>query len=96
MPDNVRGRTWYEQRDWVLDNVPQETVRDVFVQLMKDLMPISQAQDGTPERRLGDKICDVADVLWYAMGEETKARADELVAALDDDQPARGIDMPTR
>lgn len=35
LPPDVRGRTWYAQRDWVQDNVPQQSVCDVFVQLMR-------------------------------------------------------------
>jgi hypothetical protein len=95
-PDSVRGRTWYDQRDWVQDNVQQQSLVEVFVQLMKDLTPISQAVDGTPEGRLADEIRDVADVVWYALDEASSSRADELVASLDDFQPAGGTDMSTR
>lgn len=48
-PDSVRGHTWYDQRDWVMENVSQDSLVEIFVQLMKDLTPISQANDGTPK-----------------------------------------------
>lgn len=96
MPQEVRGQTWLKQSYWLRDCASQGPIRDIFVQLMKDLGPISQAEDGTPEGQLGDEIRDVADILWYAMDERTAARADEMVAVLDDFQPAGGKDRSTR
>lgn len=96
MPDAVRGRTWYDQSDWVSDNVAQATILDVYLQLMKDLGPISQAPDDTPEDRMADEIRDVADILWRAMDEETTARSEGMVATLDGFQPAGGSDKSTR
>ena len=87
MPADVRGRTWFDQSAWVRSCASQGPIRDIFVQLMKDLGPISQAKAGTPEGALADEIRDVADILWYAMDEQTAARADELVVALDQEEP---------
>jgi hypothetical protein len=83
LPEDVRGQTWHAKSGWLRNCASQGPIRDVFVQLMKDLGPISQAEDGTPEGQLGDEIRDVSDILWYAMDEKTREHAEALVAALD-------------
>lgn len=83
LPEDVRGQTWHAQSGWLRNCASQGPIRDIFVQLMKDLGPISQAKDGTPEGSLGDEIRDVADILWYAMEEQTRELAEALVVAAD-------------
>lgn len=89
-PESLVGRTWYQQRDWVMANVPQDSLVAIYIQLMADLRPISQAQDDTVEGRLGDEIRDVADIVWYALDQTSADRADSLVAAMDAVQPGEG------
>lgn len=73
-PAEAVNGTWYKHRDWVLANVPQEQILALYVMLWGELGPISQAEDDTPGGRLAGVLRDTADILWYAMSEETIAR----------------------
>lgn len=79
-PPEALNNTWVVHRDWVMDHVPQEQILEINMLLYEDLAPISQAEEGTPEDRLGEAIREVADVVWYAMTEETMQRFNAALA----------------
>lgn len=81
-PESLRGRTWYEQSDWVETNVSQASLCEMYVQLLKDFRPLPQDDGQSPEGRLADEISDIAGILWRAMDEESRALTEAAVAAL--------------
>lgn len=70
-PEDARRGNWIQLARWVAKNIPQETILQVSIELWRELDPISQAPDGTPEELVADAIRDASDVTWYAMREET-------------------------
>src|SRR5262245_55898462 len=82
-PAEVKGGVWIVLAHWVADNVRQSDLVDVSFALWRDLSPISQASNGTPEELLADAIRDASDVTWYAMTEESIAIFERHVESVE-------------
>lgn len=76
-------RIWLDLAHWVGANVPQSQIIDVSLYLWRDLDPISQSEDDTPEGQLADALRDASDVTWYAMTEASIAIFEKGIESLE-------------
>jgi hypothetical protein len=68
-PPEALSRTWRDHAEWVGEHVPQECLIALYLVLVDEVGAADE----------NDDLYDACDVVWYALTEESLARAEALI-----------------
>lgn len=72
MLEHYKGsQAWISMRDYVLENFTQEIIMEVYKKMWYALEPINHAHEDSPDGLRADKIRDDADIIWYALDDNS-------------------------
>ena len=69
-PENV---SWTVQSDWLAEHHTQEVVEAAYVAVSMAYDPYAEAEDDTPDGKIGEQLRDDLDVLWRALADKDQA-----------------------